>query len=117
MHAEGNFQFYDPISKILFSGDLGVSMVGGQDAKRSINSLQPMPAGMEAFHRRYMVSNKILKLWVKMVRALDIRMIAPQHGAPLVGPAIPQLLDWLENLSCGIDLMGAPQYQLPVRAL
>jgi flavorubredoxin len=117
MHAEGNFQFYDPISKILFSGDLGVSMVGGQDAKRSINSLQPMPAGMEAFHRRYMVSNKILKLWVQMVRALDIRMIAPQHGAPLVGPAIPQLLDWLENLSCGIDLMGAPQYQLPVRAL
>ena len=52
-----------------------------------------------------------------MVRALDIRMIAPQHGAPLVGPAIPQLLDWLENLSCGIGLMGAPQYQLPVRAL
>jgi flavorubredoxin len=29
MHAEGNFQFYDPVSKILFSGDLGVSLVGG----------------------------------------------------------------------------------------
>ena len=24
LHAEGNFQFYDPVSKILFSGDLGV---------------------------------------------------------------------------------------------
>ncbi len=23
MHSEGNFQFYDPISKILFSGDMG----------------------------------------------------------------------------------------------
>ena len=29
MHAEGNFQFYDPIAKILFSGDLGVSLVSG----------------------------------------------------------------------------------------
>jgi flavorubredoxin len=25
LHAEGNFHFYDPISKILFTGDLGVS--------------------------------------------------------------------------------------------
>ncbi|WP_296509252.1 MBL fold metallo-hydrolase [Rhodoferax sp.] len=117
MHAEGNFQFYDPISKILFSGDLGVSMVSGQDAQQAITSLQPMPPGMEPFHRRYMVSNKILKLWVQMVRRLDIHMIVPQHGAPLVGEAIPQLLNWLDSLSCGIDLMGAPQYQLPVRSL
>lgn len=117
MHAEGNFQFYDPISKILFSGDLGVSMVSGQDAQQAITSLQPMPPEMEPFHRRYMVSNKILKLWVQMVRRLDIRMIVPQHGAPLVGEAIPQLLNWLDSLSCGIDLMGAPQYQLPARIL
>ena len=26
LHSEGNFQFYDPISKILFSGDLGASL-------------------------------------------------------------------------------------------
>jgi flavorubredoxin len=29
MHSEGNFQFYDPVSKILFSGDLGVSLEDG----------------------------------------------------------------------------------------
>jgi flavorubredoxin len=27
MHSEGNFQFYDPVSKILFSGDMGASLV------------------------------------------------------------------------------------------
>lgn len=113
LHAEGNFQFYDPVSKILFSGDLGVSMLSGQEARQPITSLTPMPHGMEAFHRRYMVSNKILKLWVRMVRGLEISMIVPQHGAPLQGAAIGQLLDWLDNLSCGIDLMGTPQYQLP----
>jgi flavorubredoxin len=113
MHSEGNFQFYDPVSKILFSGDLGVSMVSGAQAQQTITSLTPMPPGMEDFHRRYMVSNKILKLWVSMVRGLEISMIVPQHGAPLQGAAIGQLLDWLDHLSCGIDLMGTPQYQLP----
>lgn len=113
LHAEGNFQFYDPISKILFSGDLGVSMLSGQQAARPLTCLDPMPAGMEAFHRRYMVSNKILKLWVRMARQLDIDMIVPQHGAPLRGEAIGQLLDWLDSLVCGVDLMQAHDYQIP----
>ena len=26
LHSEGNFHFYDPVSRILFTGDLGVSM-------------------------------------------------------------------------------------------
>ena len=117
MHSEGNFQFYDPVSKILFSGDLGVSLVSGLEASKTITSLNPMPPGMEAFHRRYMVSNKILKLWVRMVRSLDISMIVPQHGAPLKGDAILQLLDWLDNLACGIDLMGPGEYQVPQRIL
>ncbi len=117
LHAAGAFQYYDPVSTILFSGDLGVSMLSGQDARKPITTLMPMPHGMEAFHRRYMVSNKILKLWVRMVRGLEISMIVPQHGAPLQGAAIARLLDWLDNLSCGIDLMGTPQYQLPVTSL
>ncbi len=117
LHSEGNFQFYDPASKILFSGDLGVSLLSGQQASQFITSLVPMPAGMEAFHRRYMVSNKILKLWVRMVRELDIVMIVPQHGSPLKGDAIGQLLDWLDSLACGTDLMGPQQYQLPEKVI
>ncbi|OIQ89015.1 metallo-beta-lactamase superfamily protein [mine drainage metagenome] len=117
LHAEGNFQFYDPISRILFSGDLGVSLLPGAEAAVPLDTLQPMPAGMEAFHRRYMVSNKILKLWVAMVRRLDVAMIVPQHGAPLRGAAIGQLLDWLDELSCGVDLMGADDYAPPSAAL
>ncbi len=117
MHSEGNFQFYDPVSKILFAGDLGVSLVSGIEASQTITSLTPLPNGMEAFHRRYMVSNKILKLWVQMVRKLDVAMIVPQHGAPLKGAAIGQLLDWLDGLQCGIDLLGQEHYQLPTRVM
>lgn len=113
MHAEGNFQFYDPISRILFSGDLGVSFVSGEGAKQPIRSLNPLPRGMESFHRRYMVSNKILRSWARMVRTLKIDMIVPQHGAPLAGAAVKEFIDWAEQLSCGIDLMSDANYIVP----
>jgi flavorubredoxin len=113
MHAEGNFQFYDPLSRILFSGDLGVSMLSGQQARQPITSLRPMPAGMEAFHRRYMVSNKVLRFWARMVRQLAIDMIVPQHGAPLQGSAVRDFIEWVEGLSCGVDLMTDANYAIP----
>ena len=113
MHAEGNFQFYDPVSGILFSGDLGVSLVSGDQARTTLRSLNPMPHGMEAFHKRYMVSNKVLKLWAEMVAPLPIRMIVPQHGAPMAGPAVREFISWVRDLPCGIDLMGSRDYVVP----
>lgn len=111
LHAEGNFQFWDPVSRILFSGDLGVSL--GGDPRRPVTSLAPNLRHMEAFHRRYMVSNKILRLWARMVRQLPIEMMVPQHGAPLQGAAISEFIAWAENLECGIDRMGERDYALP----
>lgn len=118
LHSEGNFHFYDPVSRILFTGDLGVSMMTGAQASRPITDLKPHIALMEGFHRRYMVSGKILRLWVRMARQLDIAMVVPQHGAPIVGAqAIGDLLDWLENLQCGIDLFDDRAYQLPTATI
>lgn len=114
LHAEGNFHFYDPISKILFTGDLGVSLTTGAEAQKPVTDLMPHIARMEGFHRRYMVSNKILRLWVQMARQLPIDMIVPQHGAPIMGKqAITDLFNWLEGLQCGIDLFDQRAYQLP----
>lgn len=114
LHAEGNFHFYDPISKILFTGDLGVSLTTGAEAQKPVTDLVPHIARMEGFHRRYMVSNKILRLWVQMARQLPIDMIVPQHGAPIMGKqAITDLFNWLEELQCGIDLFDQRAYQLP----
>jgi flavorubredoxin len=114
MHAEGNFHFYDPISRILFTGDLGVSMMSGKQAQTPITRLAPHIPLMEGFHRRYMASGKILRLWVKMVRRLDIEMLVPQHGAPIFGrTAINEFLDWIDTLACGIDLFDERDYQLP----
>ncbi len=117
LHAEGNFHFYDPISRILFTGDLGVSMMSGHEASIPVTSLQNHLPLMEGFHRRYMVSNKVLRLWVNMARQLDISMLVPQHGAPLAGKAIQEFFDWAENLACGVDLFDQRNYQLPTAKL
>ncbi|WP_298831028.1 MBL fold metallo-hydrolase [uncultured Piscinibacter sp.] len=113
MHSEGNFQFYDPTSRILFSGDLGASIISGDAAKQPVTSLAGHVPRMEAFHRRYMVANKILRLWAQMARRLPIDMIVPQHGAPMKGAAVQEFIAWIEALPCGVDLMSERDYAVP----
>jgi len=113
LHAEGNFQFYDPVSRILFSGDLGVSIIGGDRAKQPVTKLATVMEAMEPFHRRYMSSNKVLRLWADMVSTLPIDMIVPQHGAPLMDGAVKEFIEWARNLECGIDLVGPDNYKVP----
>jgi flavorubredoxin len=110
MHSSANFQVYDPISKILYSGDLGASL--GQ-TYTVVQNFDDHVQYMEGFHRRYIPSGKVLKLWANMVRQLDIDAIAPQHGAMMLEKAhVNRFIDWVENLSCGIDILG-DLYQLP----
>jgi len=110
LHSSGNFQVYDPVSKILYTGDLGASL--GQTytiAENLVDHIQYM----EGFHRRYMPSNKALKLWAGMVKPLDIEIIAPQHGAMIAGKSnVRGFIEWLESLACGLDLMEG-MYKLP----
>lgn len=103
LHSVGNFHLYDPVSKILYTGDLGASM--GQEGREVLNFDAHIPH-MLGFHRRYMASTRALRAWVRMVRPLDIQMIAPQHGAFMRGPKmVSQFLDWCESIECGIDVM------------
>ena len=112
LHSVGNFQFYDPISKILFSGDMGASMVA--DASTPITDFVTHIPKMKGFHQRYMCTNRVIRLWVNMVRGMDIEMIVPQHGTPFVGKAqITEFLDWIENLQCGVDLMDQTVFTCP----
>jgi flavorubredoxin len=110
LHSEGNFQVYDPVSKILYSGDLGASL--GIDYLEVADFDAHLPF-MEGFHRRYMASNKVMKAWANMVSELDIEMIAPQHGAAFRGKAlVKRFIDWCSTLECGVDLITS-LYKLP----
>jgi flavorubredoxin len=114
MHSEGNFQFYDPVSKILFTGDMGASIVMPKEVDTPVEDFKAHIPLMDNFHRRYMISNKICRFWVNMVRQLDIESIVPQHGRIFRGrPMVNEFLAWIENLSCGVDLMTQENYRLP----
>lgn len=110
LHACGNFHVYDPVSRILYSGDLGASI--GAEYPFVTDFARHVPH-MLGFHQRYMVSSRALRPWVEMVRQLDIETIAPQHGAAFRGKAmVESFLDWCAKLECGLDLMG-DIYRIP----
>ena len=110
LHSAGNFHLYDPISKILYTGDLGASI---DTDYREVPDFDAHLPKMEGFHRRYMASNAALKAWAGLARQLDVEIIAPQHGALFRGKEmVARFIDWAEALDCGIDLL-ASTYRLP----
>jgi len=114
MHSEGNFQFYDPVAKILFCGDLGASLLPHEQAALPVTDFASHVRSMEGFHRRYIVSRKVCRFWANMVRQLDIEQIVPQHGARFVGKAaVNDFIEWVQKLECGVDLMTQEHYRLP----
>jgi flavorubredoxin len=110
LHSPGNFQLYDPISKILYSGDLGASIT----PYRYVEDFEAHKGQMLGFHQRYMCSSEACRLWAKMVRRLDIETIAPQHGALFKGKELSnKFIDWVEGLTVGVETMK-DVYKLPV---
>ncbi|ONN27960.1 beta-lactamase [Thermosipho affectus] len=106
LHAPGNFNVYDPISKILFSGDIGVSVLPFNKRVQMIeDNFGELLEYMEGFHKRYMSSNKACSKWVNMVSKYEISIIAPQHGTLLKDKAARDFLNWFKNLKCGVDII------------
>lgn len=113
LHSVANFQLYDPVSKILFSGDMGASLIDSS-TDVFVDDFDSHIQYMLGFHQRFMTANKAISLWVNMVRKLDLDMIVPQHGKAFKGKEmIEKFLNWIEELDCGVDLLGRKNYQIP----
>ena len=111
LHSVGNFQFYDPVSNILFSGDMGASMVDDHACDPVEDFKAHIPA-MKSFHQRYMASGKACRLWANMVKQMNVEMLVPQHGKPFIGKAmVDQFLSWISGLDCGVDLLTEADYR------
>ncbi len=105
LHSEGQINVYDPISKILFTGDIGAAMLPIEKDEPFVDDFAEHLKYIESFHRRYMCSNKAVQCWLKTIESLDIEMIAPQHGPIYRGKAVKDFLTWFANLECGVDIM------------
>lgn len=114
LHAEGNFSFYDPVSRILFSGDIGANFPR-HGLHKPVTKLAEILPWMEPFHRRHMGANKVCRFWADMVRDLAVEKLVPQHGRFIESAAaVREFLDWFAELECGIDLVSQDLYR-PLR--
>ncbi len=106
LHSEGQINVYDPVAKILFSGDIGAAMLPTDKDYVFVDDFAAHLSYIEGFHRRYMCSNRAARIWVERVSKLDLDMIAPQHGPVYRGKAVKEFLAWFKELQCGVDLMA-----------
>ena len=103
LHSAGNFHLFDPVSKIYYSGDLGVSLGAPY---MDVPDFEDHIQYMEGFHQRFMNSKKVMSAFANAARTLDIEIIAPQHGAMIRGKEmVTKFIDWADGFECGVDLM------------
>lgn len=113
LHSVGNLQVYDPVSKILFSGDMGASVVNDL-GDGFVADFDQHVRFMEGFHKRYMCANTACRFWANMVRGLEVEMLVPQHGLAFRGrEMVHRFLDWISRLPCGVDLITQDFYRVP----
>jgi glyoxylase-like metal-dependent hydrolase (beta-lactamase superfamily II) len=117
-HFRGAMAFYDPDNRVLFSGDL----FGGLNAPGRIQLYGEEAdwPGIAQFHQIYMPTREALAYAIRQIRALKpaVEYIAPQHGFVLQGGFMHAVMDRLERLPVGLDLLAAelderylPDYQ------
>lgn len=106
LHSPGNFSFYDPVSEILFSGDIGGAVFPNNEHYLYVEDFGSHLPLIEGFHQRLMSSNKVCSDWVERMRKKRISMIAPQHGAIFKDAAVEEFLNWLSGLKCGGDIIN-----------
>ncbi|WP_255210774.1 MBL fold metallo-hydrolase [Methylogaea oryzae] len=105
LHSEGQINVYDPISKVLFTGDIGAALMPEGNRSVFVDDFPGHIPYVEGFHKRYMCGNKAIRTWLSAIKDLEIDYIAPQHGPIYRGSAVKQFLNWLSEIRCGIDLL------------
>lgn len=101
LHSSGNFHVYDPLAKILMSGDVGAALETA-GAPMFVDNFNAHTEKMRYFHQRWMPSNQAKRAWIDHVRILDIDILAPQHGRMFKGDDVKRFLDWFDALEVGI---------------
>ncbi len=102
--SRGAVMLYDASARVLFSGGLFSGI-----RQPSLVTTTAGWEGIEILHQTYMPTRGALQLAVRNVRRLTPQplVIAPQHGAAIVGNDIIPLLKRIEQLRVGLDLLGS----------
>lgn len=103
LHSSGNFNLYDPVAKILFSGDVGAALLPHGGEYLFVDDFDQHIRFMEGFHRRWFGANDAKLDWCERISQMDIDMLCPQHGAIFQGPDVMRFVNWLAELKVGLQ--------------
>ncbi len=102
LHSSGNFNLYDKIAKVMFSGDVGAALLPVGEDGPFVEDFDRHIRHAEGFHRRWMGSNEAKRRWCERVSKMDIDMLCPQHGAIYSGADVQRFINWFDELQVGI---------------
>jgi len=102
LHSSGNFHLYDPLARILFSGDVGAALLPPGEDELVVKNFDAHIKHAEGFHRRWMGSNRAKLDWCERVSKMEIDMLCPQHGAIYQGADVRRFIDWFAQLEVGV---------------
>ncbi len=104
-HFRGAVAYYDPESRVLFSGDLFAGL--NQPGRVQLFAEEQDWPGIAQWHQIYMPSRNAVEFAIRQVLALDppVEFVAPQHGFVLKGPFMHEVFQRLAQLPVGMDLL------------
>lgn len=91
----GQPAIFDPVSRILFSGDVGATELDQSAFCENFDALLPLLASRQP---AYLTDTRGCREWALIARDLRPHMIMPNSGAPMIGKqTVGRFLDWLES--------------------
>jgi flavorubredoxin len=102
LHSSGNFHLYDPVARILFTGDIGAALLPPDRDSLYVEDFDNHIRYARGFHERWMGSNEAKRAWLDRVAKLQIDMLCPQHGAIYRGADVGRFLQWFSELRVGL---------------
>jgi flavorubredoxin len=103
LHSPMAFTTYDSASGFLFTGDIFAAVQS--DWHLVVEDFASHRAHMDLFHIDYMASNAAARGFVRKLDGLTINALLPQHGSIIPAALVPDALDYLRELRCGLDVL------------
>ncbi len=97
-HSPGAFVTYEPLTKTLLSGDI----FGGIEESWEFFAGDDYFDKAKQFHAEYMPSRDIFNYALSKIEALELDLIAPQHGSIIKKAQIAPLISKMKALECGL---------------
>ena len=107
-HSPGAFVTYEPQTKTLFSGDI----FGGIEESWEFFAEDDYFEKARQFYAEYMPSRDIFNYALNKIEALDMELIAPQHGSIIKKAQIPALIEQMKALECGLYIEKEYRHEL-----